>query len=131
MSDGKFVISETSNGQWRFTLKSASNGEPTLHSETYHNYDDVLGAIGSVRVNAPIDARYARYTSKRNLPYFALKAANAHVIGVSQEYATTAGMEAAIKWVKANAPGAAVVAPAPAVELAAFAGALGARPRRS
>jgi uncharacterized protein len=127
MSEGKFVISETSNGQWRFTLKSAPNGEPVLHSETYHNYNDVLGAIRSVRINASIDARYERRTSKRYLPYFVLRAANAEVIGSSEDYATAAGMEAGIRWVKVNAP----TAPAtPTTELAAFAAALAARPRR-
>jgi uncharacterized protein len=130
MSEGKFVIGATSNGQWRFTLKSAGNGEPVLHSETYHNYDDALGGIGSVRSNAPIDAHYERRTSQRLEPYFVLKAGNGLVIGTSEMYTTTAGMEAGIRWMKANAFGAPVVSAPPLVDLAAFAGSLGNGPRR-
>ena len=89
---GKFELFKDTSGEYRFRLKAA-NGEIILASEGY-----------SVKVNAPIDARYARETSANDRHYFNLRAANHEVIGTSQMYRTAAGRENGIESVKANAP---------------------------
>jgi hypothetical protein len=47
----KFVLSKTSNGQFRFNLK-AGNGEIIATSESYTTKAAALGGIESVKKNA-------------------------------------------------------------------------------
>lgn len=104
---GKFVLGKSSNGQYRFNLK-ASNGQTILTSELYTEKRGAQGGIESVKRNAPIDERYERKTAKNGEAYFVLKASNGQVIGQSETYSSTAGMEKGIESVKKNAPDAAV-----------------------
>ncbi|MEO8624169.1 MAG: YegP family protein [bacterium] len=110
MLDAVAVVtpSNASGGQFKFHLKAA-NGEIVLPSETYTSKTSAEKGIDSVRVNAPIDARYERKTSSGNQPHFVLKAANGEPLGRSEMYASTSAMETGIASVKANAPTATVV----------------------
>lgn len=103
-----FVISPTSNGQFRFTLK-ADNGEKILNSETYTAKANCLAGIESVRNNSQIDERYEKKTAADESPYFVLKAANSQVIGTSEMYSSTSSRDGGIAAVKKNAPAADVV----------------------
>lgn len=103
-----FVISPTSNGQFRFTLK-AGNGEKILSSETYTAKANCMAGVESVRNNSQIDERYEKKTAADGSPYFVLKAANSQVIGTSETYSSTSSRDAGIEAVKKNAPGADVV----------------------
>ena len=47
----KFVLTKTSNGQFRFNLK-AGNGEVIATSESYTSKASALGGIESVKKNA-------------------------------------------------------------------------------
>ena len=104
----KFEIAKSSNAQFYFHLQ-ANNGEITLESELYTAKANAHAGIESVKVNAPIDARYERKTSTAKQPYFILKAANSQTIGQSQMYASEAAMEKGIAAVMQDAPTAPVV----------------------
>ena len=103
----KFELKTSSSGQFHFNLK-AGNGEIILTSETYVAKSGAENGIESVRTNAPKDERYERKTSKKDEPFFVLKAANGEVIGRSEMYSSAKGMENGIESVKRNAPGARV-----------------------
>ncbi|HTE42190.1 MAG TPA: YegP family protein [Steroidobacteraceae bacterium] len=105
---GKFELSRASGGQFKFNLKAANN-EIILSSETYTAKSSAENGIASVRVNAPIDARYERKTSTANQPYFVLKAANGETLGRSEMYSSSSAMETGITSAKTNAPTAPLV----------------------
>ena len=102
---GKFVISKRVNGEFQFNLK-ADNGQVILTSEGYASKGGCENGIESVRKNAVSDSNYDRKKSSNNKHYFNLKAANNQIIGTSEMYETKAAMEAGIKSVQSNAPGA-------------------------
>ena len=104
---GKFEIRKTKSGQFKFDLK-ASNGQVILSSETYKSKASCKNGISSVKRNADNDNRYERKTAKNGSPYFNLKAANGQVIGTSEMYSGTSGMENGIASVKTNAADAAL-----------------------
>lgn len=103
----RFIIRK-SGVQFYFNL-FAANGEGILASEMYNSKAAADQGIASVKVNAPIDARYERKTSSANQPYFVLKAANHEIIGKSEMYSSVAARESGIQSVKTNAPTAPVV----------------------
>ncbi len=105
---GKFVIKNSSDGGFRFTLK-AGNGEIILTSENYTTKAACENGINSVRSNSPIDSRYERKKSINRQFYFILKATNGQVIGNSEMYNSTASMENGIESIKKNGPGSEVL----------------------
>ncbi len=105
---GKFEVKTDASGQFRFNLK-ASNGQVILSSEAYTTRAACDNGIESVRKNSQDDSKFDRNTAKDGRPYFNLKAGNGQVIGQSQMYADTSGMENGIQSVMKNAPDAAVV----------------------
>jgi uncharacterized protein YegP (UPF0339 family) len=104
---GKFVISKRSNGEFQFNLK-ADNGEVILTSEGYSTKANCLNGADSVRENSQNDKMYESKVSANNKYYFVLKAANNQIIGTSQMYENTTGMDSGIASVMKNAPDAAV-----------------------
>jgi hypothetical protein len=64
--------------------------------------------IQSVRTNSPFDSRYDRRISANGQHYFVLRAANNEVLGTSELYFSSQGMENGIAAVKRDAPGAGV-----------------------
>lgn len=105
---GKFVIKQSSNGEYRFNLK-ADNGQVILTSEGYVSKSGCENGIDSVKTNAGIDSRYDKRTSSNGKFYFNLKASNGQIIGTSEMYESESGRDNGIESVKANAPGASVV----------------------
>lgn len=105
---GKFVIKQTSSGQYRFNLK-ADNGQVILTSESYTSKAGCQNGIASVKSNAKDDNKYDRLTSSNSKYYFNLKATNGQIIGTSEMYETSAGRDNGIESVKTNAPEASVV----------------------
>lgn len=103
---GKFVITKSSNGEYRFKLK-AGNGEPILASEGYTSKANCQNGIESVKDNSQKDERYEKKVSSNNKHYFNLKASNGQVIGTSEMYESAGGRDNGIASVKSNAPGAA------------------------
>jgi len=104
----KFEIYTDKRGEFRFRLK-ASNGQAILASEGYKAKASCTSGIESVRKNSQDDSRFERLESKNGKPYFNLKASNGQVIGNSEMYESTSGMENGIASVKKNALGAEVV----------------------
>jgi uncharacterized protein YegP (UPF0339 family) len=106
MSNGKFSIFKDVRGEYRFRLLAGGNHEPILASEGYVNKQGCNNGIASVRVNAPVDARYERRSSVNSQFYFVLKAGNGEIIGTSEMYVTTVNRDQGINAVKLYAPGA-------------------------
>lgn len=98
-----------SGSQYMFNLKAVGNGEVVLTSEMYAAKQGVINGIASVKVNAPMDGRYRRLTSRDGSPYFTLQGANGEIVGVSEMYSSTTNRDNGIEWVKANAPSATTV----------------------
>ncbi|WP_257670159.1 YegP family protein [Parapedobacter tibetensis] len=105
---GKFVIKTRKNGEFQFVLK-AGNGEVILTSEGYTTKAACENGVASVKKNATDDSRYERKTAKNGSPFFNLKASNGQIIGTSEMYSATSGMENGIASVKKNAPDAVIV----------------------
>lgn len=104
---GKFEVYQDAKHEYRFRLK-ASNGQKILASEGYSSKAGCMNGIESVRENSQHDQRFERKQSKNAKHYFNLKATNGQVIGSSEMYEATSGMENGITSVKTNAPKAAV-----------------------
>ena len=100
---GKFELRKTESGQFRFNLH-ASNGQVILSSQGYTSKDGALNGIESIRKNCLDDNCFERNTAKDGSPYFNLKSTNGQIIGTSEMYSATAGMENGISSVKTNAP---------------------------
>jgi uncharacterized protein YegP (UPF0339 family) len=98
---GTFELNKSSDGQFRFVLKSA-NGETILTSELYKTKGAAENGIASVRANCAADERYERKEASNGKLYFNLKAANYQVIGTSQMYASAQARDEGIASVKAN-----------------------------
>lgn len=104
---GKFVITKSSNGEFRFKLK-AGNGEVILVSEGYASKSGCDNGIESVRTNSQHDERYEKKTSTNGKHYFNLKATNGQIVGTSEMYESASGRDNGITSVKTNAPTATV-----------------------
>ena len=100
---GWYEISNSSDGQFRFTLK-AGNAETVLTSELYKTKASAEGGIASVQKNSTDAGRYEKKESSNGKFYFNLKAANHQVIGSSQMYTTEASRETGIASVMKNGP---------------------------
>jgi uncharacterized protein YegP (UPF0339 family) len=96
-----YELTATSNGQFRFTLRTA-DGETLLNSETYVQKTSAQNGIESVQANAANDARYERLTASDGRAYFNLKAGNGQVIGTCPMFATEAARDAAIEATKSE-----------------------------
>lgn len=97
---GKFVITKSSNGEYRFKLK-ANNGEIILVSEGYTSKIGCLNGVESIKENAQRDERFERKSNAKG-HFFYLKASNGQIIGMSEIYTTSAGRESGIVAVKNN-----------------------------
>lgn len=100
---GKFVISKRANEEYQFLLK-AGNGEVILTSEGYSSKANCTNGIESVRKNSQDEGKYDKLKSSNNKYYFNLKATNGQVIGSSEMYESSSGMDNGIASVKKNAP---------------------------
>ena len=101
----KFEVYQDAKSEYRFRLK-ASNGKSILASEGYSAKAGCLNGIESVRKNSQDDSRFERKKSSNGKHYFNLKASNGQVIGTSEMYESSSGMENGIASVKTNAPNA-------------------------
>jgi uncharacterized protein YegP (UPF0339 family) len=99
----KFVISKRTNDEYQFNLK-AQNGQVILTSQGYSTKASCENGIESVRTNAVEDKNFDRNKSSNNKDYFNLKAGNNQIIGTSEMYENTSGMETGIASVMKNAP---------------------------
>lgn len=104
----KFEIYTDSKSEYRFRLK-AGNGQKILASEGYSSKAGCENGIESVRKNSQDDDKYERKKSSNDKHYFNLKATNGQVIGTSEMYESSSGMENGIESVKTNAPDAEIV----------------------
>lgn len=106
---GKFATKTGKDGKHYFNLK-ANNGQVILSSQGYTTSSAMQDGIDSVKANAADDGKYDRLSSANGKHYFNLKAGNGQVIGKSEMYESSSGMENGIESVKNNAPGASVEA---------------------
>jgi len=101
MMAGKFILSKSANGQFRFVLKAA-NAETILTSELYTSKSAAQNGIEAVRSNCGQAGRYERKTATNGKYYFNLKAANHRIIATSQMYVDEAGRDKGIASVMQN-----------------------------
>ena len=101
---GSFEI-KRSKGQFMWNLK-APNGKVVLTSERYKTRRAAEGGVSSVKKNCGRDACYDKRTTSGGKYRFSLRATNGEIIGVSQNYASSAGRNNGIRSVKQNARGA-------------------------
>ncbi|MEL6589030.1 MAG: YegP family protein [Bacteroidota bacterium] len=101
------IFQSEKSGEYYFRLK-AGNGQKILGSEGYTTKKACQNGIDSVKKNSPEDGRYERKEAKNGKHHFNLKAGNGQIIGSSQMYESTSGMENGIESVKKNAPDAEV-----------------------
>lgn len=104
----KFEVYQDGRNEYRFRLK-ANNGQTILASEGYSAKAGCMNGIESVRKNSQDDSKFDRKISSNGKHYFKLKASNGQVIGTSEMYESSSGMENGIASVKTNAPNASVV----------------------
>jgi len=104
---GKFEVYQDARSEYRFRLK-AINGQKILASEGYSAKASCMNGIESVRTNSQDDSKIDRKVSSNGKHYFNLKASNGQVIGTSEMYESSSGMENGIESVKTNAPSAPV-----------------------
>lgn len=88
---------------FHFVLRSG-NHEVILTSESYATKQGAQNGIVACQSNSPYDARYERYVSTANQPYFVLKALNSQAIGVSEMYSSNSGRDNGIASCKVNGP---------------------------
>ncbi|MEO6809457.1 MAG: YegP family protein [Isosphaeraceae bacterium] len=100
---GWFELSNSSDGQFRFVLKSEDDAI-LITSELYKAKNSAENGIASVQTNSPMDDRYERKKSSNGKYFFNLKAANHQVIGTSTMHATIQERDAVIDAVKTNGP---------------------------
>jgi uncharacterized protein len=101
------IHSPSKYGEFQFNLK-ADNGQVILTSEGYTVKANCENGIESVRKHAVSDSNFDRKKSSNNKHYFNLRAANNQIIGTSEMYEGSTGMETGIESVKKNAPKATV-----------------------
>ncbi|MEL7533633.1 MAG: YegP family protein [Bacteroidota bacterium] len=101
------IFQSEKSGEFYFRLK-AKNGQKILGSEGYTSKSACMNGVESVKKNAGDDGRYERKEAKNGKHHFNLKAGNGQVIGSSQMYESTSGMENGIESVMKNAAGAEV-----------------------
>ena len=92
---GWYELNKLDNERFHFTL-NAKNGEVILSSEIYNTRAAAHDGIRSVQGNARNAERYSREIASNGKFYFALRAGNNKIIGISQIYATEAAREAGI-----------------------------------
>jgi uncharacterized protein YegP (UPF0339 family) len=96
---GRFLITKRSDGNYGFTL-SANNGQTILTSESFKDKRMAKMIVKSVKVCAGIDDNFERRLASNGQPYFILKASNGEILGRSEVYYSTTGMEEGIRAVK-------------------------------
>lgn len=101
----KFDLFSSADGQYYFNLK-AGNGKIILTSERYTTKASAKGGIEAVRANSLVERRFDCRRSRRDEPYFVLKAANGEPIGTSEMYSSTSAMNNGIASVATNGPAA-------------------------
>ncbi len=90
-----FEVWQADGGQYYFHLRAA-NHETILASEGYSTRTGALNGFLAVLDNGDNQLRYDLRTSSDGQSYFVLKAANGHVIGTSETYATRSGAASGI-----------------------------------
>lgn len=108
MPTGKFEIKTDKAGKFRFNLL-ASNGQVVLSSEAYERKASCLSGVESVRKHSAEDRFFQRTIGAKGKYHFNLKAANGEIIGTSQMYTSSDGMENGIGSVRMHAPMAPVI----------------------
>lgn len=98
---GYFEVAQSRYDTYTFNLKSG-NHQTILRSQTYQTREGALKGVASVQKNSMMDHHFGRLTARSNEPYFVLRAGNGEVIGKSEMYESTNGMEDGIASVKAN-----------------------------
>lgn len=91
-----FRMLTATNGEFYFTL-TANNNKVILVSEMYKSFASAMKGVRSVIENAKRRINFEIRYSKKNEPYFVLKAKNGEIIGMSEMYSSERTVEIGIK----------------------------------
>jgi len=100
---GYYKVKQRTNGDYMFNLH-AGNHQIILTSQGYKSKDSCMNGVVSCQNNSSDDGKYERKTSSNDKDYFSLKAANGKIIGSSEMYERTAGMENGVESCKKHGP---------------------------
>lgn len=92
---GWYELNKLENERFHFTL-NAGNGEVILSSEIYTTRSAAHDGIRSMQGNAGNAERYSREIASNGKFYFALRAGNNKIIGISQIYSTESARESGV-----------------------------------
>lgn len=99
MENPKFTKKKDSSNGYVFNLK-AGNGEIVLKSESYKSSQGCDNGIESIRKNSALKSNYEVKDSSNGQKYFVLKSPNGEIIGMSETYKSTSGLENGISAVR-------------------------------
>ncbi len=105
----KFELFQSDKNEKFYFRLVAANGQIIMGSQGYKTKAAANNGILSVQENSTTEDRYDRKVAKNGKQYFSLKAGNGQIVGDSQMYADTSGMENGIKSVTEHAPIAPIV----------------------
>ncbi len=100
---GTYLLHSAGTDEFHWDLKAA-NSETILSSQMYKAKQSAETGIESCRTNSGDEVRYTRMVSKKQQPYFVLKAGNGEIIGTSQMYASDSARDNGIKSCRENGP---------------------------
>ncbi len=96
-----FEVFKGNDKRWYFNF-TAANHEIILQSQSYSSRTSALSGVLSVQNNAHVAERYDYRTASNGDFYFVLKAANGHIIGMSELYSTASNAKAGAQGVSDN-----------------------------
>ncbi|MCC6546834.1 YegP family protein [Candidatus Sumerlaeota bacterium] len=102
---GKYHVSKSKHDQYFWNLR-AGNGEKILQSEMYKEKQGALAGIESCKKSSADAKNYEKLVSKKEEPYFVLRAGNNEVIGTSEMYSSVQARDNGIESCIKNGPGA-------------------------
>lgn len=97
------IFKNDQTGQFYFHLKAANN-QIILVSEAYTRKENAEKGIQSVIQNVRDDSNFEIRESPDGQQHFVLKASNGEIIGHSETYQKSAGLQNGIRSVQENAP---------------------------
>lgn len=100
---GKFVISKTTDGKFKFDLVD-HKGNVILAGKKYLQKSMCKNGIESVKENSPDKSKYKCKRTSNNKTLFSLKSINGKIIGTSQIYEDKTSRDEAIAFIKKKAP---------------------------
>lgn len=99
-----YLAPSKKDGKFYFRLEDNNNKIILSSFEGYKTKQGCRNVISYVKINAPFDSKYHRFSGEDGLGYFTLKSANSEPIGISEGYLTIYRRDKGIENCKIEAP---------------------------